>query len=170
MEITGSLLGEAGRAVVVRGFVTELAWYEPGTEPSFGVIFTRKNCVYHLAARSEHEAKGIARNLTHTSGVITPGQEPWLVLPIIKDQRWANDPTREDSLYCWNVEAATHKRFKPLGLPDTVPVWTIAYRTLPDHQIMEIAQGVGIVRYVFEHHGTVASAEMVLKSIEFPGR
>ena len=40
-----------------------------------------------------------------------------------------------------------------------LPTWQIVYRSLPDHQIMEIAEGLGIVRYVYEHHGTVASVD-----------
>jgi hypothetical protein len=38
------------------------------------------------------------------------------------------------------------------------------------HQILEIAPGVGITRYVFVHHGTVATADVRLVSINLPKR
>jgi hypothetical protein len=36
--------------------------------------------------------------------------------------------------------------------------FSIAYRSLPDHQTLVFVRGLGIVEYTYDHHGTVASA------------
>ena len=44
----------------------------------------------------------------------------------------------------------------------------LSFRTRPDHTIIEFVPGIGITRYVYVHHGTVAEADV--KLIEYyPG-
>jgi hypothetical protein len=63
---------------------------------------------------------------------------------------------RDDTFYAWYVE----------GLKDSV--FTITYRTLPDHQILGFRPNTGIVSYTYGHHGTVATAEAKLTSFKAP--
>jgi hypothetical protein len=54
---------------------------------------------------------------------------------------------------------------KGLSSADYFSVWTVAYRTCPDHQVIDIAPGVGIIRLECDHHGTVACEDVRL--VEF---
>jgi hypothetical protein len=75
--------------------------------------------------------------------------------PLVVDKLYgrARD-ARDDTFYAWYVEGVTP------GSPDSV--FTITYRTPPDHQIIEFGRSVGIVRYTYVHHGTVAMADAKL--------
>ena len=42
------------------------------------------------------------------------------------------------------------------------------YRTNPDHIIVDFVPRLGVVRYIYEHHGTVSSVDVKLKEIHFP--
>jgi hypothetical protein len=85
-------------------------------------------------------------------------------------KRWdniADDPNRADGWYCWHVEARKRRSIEIKGVPRTKAdvVFTVAFRTNPSHELVEIVPGIGILRFEFEHHGTVASSDVRL--IEF---
>jgi len=46
-----------------------------------------------------------------------------------------------------------------LRLDLTDSLYTLVYRTNPDHTILGFVPGVGIVRYAYSHHGTTAEAD-----------
>jgi hypothetical protein len=153
MEVIEIFTNRAGLAAIVRGFPFDLAWYEPGVEPGLTIIFTKNSEVYRLPASSQNEARSLAKNLSDGTTIIASTEELWLSLPLLEGKRWAHDPSRDDLLYCWYVsEEKTNNRSG----------WTINYRTLPDHQIFEIAHEIGITKYVYVHHGTPASVEAKL--------
>src|SRR5262249_27028574 len=89
----------------------------------------------------------------------------FLALPLAKGKEWAGDTDRPDHWYRWYVEAESRKRLRVNGSPATRPLtWRIAFRTCPEHEIMEIAGGLGITRFVYEHHGTIQSVDVRLVS------
>jgi hypothetical protein len=99
-----------------------------------------------------------------------PDANEFLVLPLAKGKEWAGDTERADHWYRWYVESESQERLRIKGssLESPTRTWRIAYRTLPDHQIMEIAEGLGITQFVYQHHGTVQSVDVRLVSIEQP--
>jgi hypothetical protein len=98
------------------------------------------------------------------------GSQEFLVLPLAKGKEWAGDDERPDHWYRWYVEAESRKRLRVKGSPDKGPTltWRIAFRTCPEQEIMEVAEGLGITRFLYEHHGTVQSADVRLISIATP--
>jgi len=88
-----------------------------------------------------------------------------LDLPLAKGKGWGSDGVRDDHWYCWYVEKAALTTVKGdriqagtgQGVDDRLP-------HNPAHELMDLAAGLGITRYVYEHHGTVASADVRLIS------
>jgi hypothetical protein len=153
---------------IIRGFVTDLAWYEPTTKPQFTLLAKIENRIYRFQSENESAARAQARNILEHG--VNADAEPWLDLPLAKGKRWAFDPSRADNFYCWYVE---DESTQTLRVPGTDPqpnarTWTVLYRSNPDHQTFTIANGLGIIAYEFAHHGTAASAKVTLTAIHFP--
>ena len=163
-EVVESVVGTNGLAGVVRGFPDELAWYEPGQSPSYCVFLHSGNKVYRLQADGENHAKTLAQQVSGNPEAIFENAEEFLELPLVVGRKWGQDPVREDSWYCWCVERLRAKAELTKGVDPVHPlkVFRLAYRTCPSHQILDIAPGLGVVHYLFDHHGTVASANMRL--------
>jgi hypothetical protein len=99
-----------------------------------------------------HEAEEMASHPFEKNGA-----EQILKFPVHVGDCVGGDAERTDRSYCWSVEREiTEKRGRG---------WEIINRTRPDHVILRFVPGVGITRYVFEHHGTVASADARLVAI-----
>ena len=154
------------QASVVRGLPDELACYEPNRMPGFAVLVNLSNRLYRVPANSEQEAKKLAHRLANAPSKPLLSSEEWLVFPLAKGKRWGGDNLREDNNCCWYVQGWQAKHLRVEGYPAKQPadVWTLTYRTNPDHQIVDIVAGLGITRYVYAHHGTVASADVRLVS------
>lgn len=167
-EVVEVFHGDEVAAAVVRGFPDELAWYEPGQQPGYSVLLGVGGRLYHVEANSEEEANASARSLASGKQVLPTLDELLLDLPLAVGKRWGGDTGREDGWYYWNVEDLQERRLNVGDIPGSgaVEVFTLAYRTCPDHQVIEYSPGIGILRYVYAHHGTVASANVSLVAFE----
>ena len=70
--------------------------------------------------------------------------------------------------YCWLVEGEREfspKRFPAAGKLVNPRDFTLAYRTSPDHKIIDFVPGLGIVGFQYVHHGTLSETDLGL--IEF---
>ena len=124
------------------------------------------NHLYKIGVKNEQDGKRLARRLTDGTQKLPPTAQEWLVFPLAKGKRWGGDVEREDYNYCWYVEKGKPMSLRIQGYPAKPPahVWSLTYRTSPDHQILEFVEGLGITHYVYAHHGTVASADVRLVS------
>jgi len=169
-EILAVEEGPAGRAAVVRGFPDELAWWQAGQQPRVGILFESKERLFRLWSVSEEAARLAAAALARGTEAVPAGQEPLLELPLTPGRSWGGDARRDDGLYRWTVERKDLRLIDVPGLePETREVATVSYRSLPDHQVLEVVQGVGLVRYVYEHHGAPATVDVRLVGCEMPG-
>lgn len=166
MEVVDVAEGERARAAVVRGFLKDLAWYEPGNERQFTVVAQEENRIYQIACEDEAGARLMAKRIAADG--VAPETEVWLDLPLAQDKRWAFDRERADLWYCWRVEEEGLEAFAVKGAagPEKRRTWKVVYRSAPDHQIYTIADGIGLVGYEFGHHGTVAGAKVTLKGMK----
>ena len=117
--------------------------------------------MFTVSAPESAQADSIARALLRAPG--HPSGGLLLVAPLRVGGRWrqeVDDP--EPSTYHWEVEA---ERFRKL-LGRRRRVFSIVYRTLPDRTTVEVAPGLGIVDYSYEHHGTVAAVHVHLVKFE----
>ncbi|MHC1762940.1 MAG: hypothetical protein AB9869_01355 [Verrucomicrobiia bacterium] len=169
MEVLDLVTNQSARAAVVRGLPDELTGYEAGFQPGYSVLLCVSNRVYRFGEGTEQDARSRARELLRSSPVVTECNE-FLVLPLGKGKEWAGDTERSDHWYRWYVEAEGRKRVRVKGSPIKRPTstWRLAFRTCPEHEIMEITEGLGITRFVYEHHGTVQSVDVRLVSFKRP--
>ena len=147
-------------AAIVRGWPSDLAWWEPGRAPGRSAVYCVGGRVYLLRAAADSGAAFL-------TGLLDDTQRPdsadlILELPLHTGALFGRDPAkRRDTLYAWYVEGAEPVppavlRLRP-GITDSL--YSIAYRTLPDHTIMGFVPGIGIVHYAYSHHGTPASVD-----------
>jgi len=159
------------RAALVRGWPDELVGYEPGQRPGLTLVAMYENRVFTRGVPSQDEAREVVAKLgREPERALLADSDLFLDLPLAKSKRWGGDPGRTDTLYCWFVEDVRRGPLQVRGCPPaaTYTTYTVAHRSLPDHQIVQIAPGLGIVRYEYEHHGTVACANVRLVEFRAP--
>ena len=93
-----------------------------------------------------------------------------LSLPLVRGKRFceASEMTRPDGFYCWRVEEQRKEKLNGVkGMSNEAErtIYTIAFRTLPDHVFVNFVPGIGITSYEYAHHGTVEETD--LKLVEF---
>jgi hypothetical protein len=79
---------------------------------------------------------------------------------------------RTDGFYCWRLMG--WRFFQMPAENSASPAnhtkrYIVGYYTNPDHMIVDYVYGVGVVRYVYVHHGTVCQAYVRLVSIKDGG-
>jgi hypothetical protein len=89
--------------------------------------------------------------------------------PLKKGAKFCDEEgkNRDDRMYCWFVSGAEKRRLEKInGMPaEELEVYELRYTSNPDDTTMELVPGVGIIRYRYHHHGTVADTELQL--VEF---
>jgi hypothetical protein len=173
MEVIDSMKSTNARAVVVRGFPYELPWYEPGQVPGFCVLLNFSNRVYQFKAPDEKQARSILQDVINEPDKFSAQAQDFnelFALPLAKDKRWDGNTKREDGYYCWRIEGVRREILHIEGVASnqTATVYALAYRSLPDHQLVDVVSGLGITRYIYVHHGTVATVDVHLVSFKHP--
>jgi len=113
--------------------------------------------------------KKIDEVITKWDDIIGAHMVKW---PMRKGEEWGhvNDLKRTDHGYCYYVSDVKNKDLSYIkGINKGMhKVYTIRYKTMADHEETDFAEGIGIIRYEFVHHGTVD--EEYLKLVEVKGR
>jgi hypothetical protein len=150
----------AGRLLLVRGFVSELAWSVPTTRPRLSVLACLNGRLLRLAFIADSAAR---YRFDHWTDASADRGELLLQQPLVDGGVFGQDPPRQDDMYGWAVERLKTAPKVPSGCGQPGPeAYRLTMRTLPDHQIMEWRAGVGITAYTYVHHGTPAAAEVRL--------
>ncbi len=154
----------------MKGAPWDLAWYEEGQVPSkYSIIKVGTNRFY----KADENA---AIRLLNPDDVLIDLVRPTdllLEIPLVTGERFCDDLsiTRPDGMYCWKVGKITQPDLKNVkGINTSVPLdeYPISQATGPDFSEFTFVPGVGITRYTYMHHGTVAECD--IKLIEFhPG-
>jgi hypothetical protein len=147
-------------AALVSGWPTDLAWWTPGRLPSTSVLYCTGGRIYLFHPQPGTEPQFIDALL---NGQQTPALENLILsLPLHTGGLYARDPAeRQDAFYAWYVETAelapdSLRRLQP-GKADSL--YSIVYRTAPDYTLIGFLPGLGVVHYVYNHHGTTAESE-----------
>jgi hypothetical protein len=153
-------------AATVRGWPTDLAWWEPDKAPTLSVVYCAGARVYHLDVTTG-DAATLAADLL--AGRKQPDLDDLILeLPLHTGQLFGRDSTeRDDSFYAWYVERADTvpaliRRLKP-DVDDSL--YWLVYRTYPDFSGVGFVPGVGVAHYVYHHNGTPADADARLTGI-----
>jgi hypothetical protein len=155
VEVTRQLRGDGFEVAALRGFPSDLAWYEPGKQPGEYALIILDGSAYYLTEGADAVSAALAGK---------PAVDDYDLLfrwPLHRGDSFGEPESvaRRDGMYCWVVEEAS--RSPRSGIER----YRLSQRTLPDHEAIDFVPGVGVVAYEYAHHGTVASTS--LKLVEF---
>jgi hypothetical protein len=143
----------------VQGWPSELAWWAPGQLPATSLIVCLSGRVYHVTPDTA-SLRPLADSLLR--GRSRPSRDDVILqFPLRPGTLFGRDPAaRPDAMYAWDIEqaSAVPAAFARWAHGPGDSLYTLVYRTLPDHQIVAFIPYVGVVDYVYSHHGTVANA------------
>jgi hypothetical protein len=152
-------------AAIIKGFPDDLAWYQEGKPPGEGIIVQVSNKSYVLKeTRAEQARKRLLDGQDALIGLVDD-DELVLDLPLHPGKRFGpvEQLTRPDTFYSWFVESAQAWVGGVRGVPEQPrTAYRLALRSLPDHTFIDVVPGIGIVRYVYGHHGTLSEADVRL--------
>lgn len=150
----------AGRVLLVRGFVSELAWSVPTTRPRLSLLTCLNGRLLRVAFIADSAAH---YRFDHWTDADADRGELLLEQPLVEGRVFGQDPPRQDDLYGWAVERLKTPPAVAPGCGRPGPDgYRLTMRTMPDHEVMEWRAGVGITAYTYGHHGTPAAAEVRL--------
>jgi hypothetical protein len=161
------------RVALVTGFPNDVAWYEEGMTPQYSLLAEDNKCVYWNGYKDEDQAMEVVKAIEADPESNMGKLNCIIEFPLTKGKKYdALDSARPDTWYAWYVEAVDRVKLKVKGHKRQRPEarfrlayrtrFRLAYRTNPDHIIMEFVPGLGITRYLYEHHGTVAFEDLHL--------
>ncbi|MCB0194207.1 MAG: hypothetical protein KDJ65_19810 [Anaerolineae bacterium] len=169
MEVIDTIERLHVKGYLLRGMPLDLAWYEPGKEPGTHVI-VQVGTKYYYGDQTTWQ------RLQDQDDLLMELVTEWglfLDLPLQADKYFGETAqiTRSDFSYFWVIEAEEIVSLEHVAGLDATgerTQYSLAFRTLPDHQLVDFVPGVGITHYVYVHHGTVSEADVRL--VEFqPG-
>jgi hypothetical protein len=155
MEVVDTIHNGPYIAAVIKGFPTDLIWYEGKAERSNCVLLQDNNKIYFCTSDSIDTLISYLRKGTDSLVNLRISGEMLFEFPLTKGKTWGADPDmpqRADSMYAWVVKKSA---------TDTSSA-EIQYMTNPDHSIFQFQPGIGITGYYFQHHGTVMELKMKL--------
>lgn len=170
MEVLDVTSGPEFHAALIQGAPWELAWYDPPrTVRRTHIILVTGGATYLLDC-SHQDTFAILKHSGLTKELREQlAENVWYREPISPDGLYCapDQSDRRDRMYCWAVDEVKRQRITGVSgvAPSEQQVITLAFRTLPDHQFVDFAVGIGILRYRFAHHGTLSEADVRL--VEF---
>lgn len=170
-------------AAILKGHPGDLVNYEEGRDRGDYLIIRvglgkfyklsgerGKEALKRLKDKKYSDRHFFAGDKKYSLGYLGIGAEPFLDLPLQVGKVFGSSEwiTRVDKQYMWLVESAGEIQLTDIrGISSShkMKQYRLAYRTNPDHVIVDFVPGVGITRYIYEHHGTPMDVD--LKLIEY---
>lgn len=141
---------------VLRRFPGDLSAYTPGLKPGRTLWTTTDDGLYVQTLSAEEDLKSAVAEALQGAPA---GDQILRSSPQVGDCL-GDEPGRKDGKYCWSVERKITREGRA--------GWSVVYRTLSDQERIEVVPDLGITGYEYEHHGTVASVKVKLKSFKLP--
>lgn len=175
MEIVEIFRREAVTAARVKGHPQDLVWYEEGGQPGDYLIVQIGSRYYLLEGERAETALARIKDREDVLVDLVQDEELFLQAPLALHQTFG--PTaqlsRTDFSYFWYVEEAEDADLSGIkGFADFVTAdqaaqlrYRLVHRTRPDHTWVDIVPGVGITRFIYGHHGTVAETDVRLVEV-----
>lgn len=160
MEVVDVIERENVTGYLMKGHPADLTWYEPDRLPSDYIIIKVGPKYYHLDDLAAWD-----RLKDQDDVLLDLVAEPqiFLDLPLWEGKFFGETGqfTRPDTFYHWVVESTQTGPLTVKGVlaAKEQTTYTLAYRSAPDHQLIDFVPGVGITRYVYSHHGTVSEVD-----------
>ncbi len=175
MEVTDVIERQDIKAAVVKGFPDDLWWYTENKQPDDYLIVRFFPSRFYLLGQADVKTAldALRDNKNILQGLV---KEPQLFLdfPLIEGKRFGETElvTRTDEFYSWVVRSKRQSRLDGVKGVSNTRIWTIytvSQYTVGSHTEFEFVNGVGIIKYLGHHNGTVSDFDM--KLVEFhPGK
>jgi hypothetical protein len=155
-------------AAVINGFPWDLDWSDGHRQPTDALLLASEDGGYY--ERPLENVKDGVKRLADSSDTLQDLIDPddvFLQLPLAKGKKFCGDTeqiAREDDEYCWvvnSVDRISLLRVKGLE-PKQYQVYEISFRTNTDDTELQFLPGVGLIRYQYHHHGSIADTELNL--------
>jgi hypothetical protein len=165
MKIRDVIESPKHRIAIVTGFPGDLSWYEEGMTPRWSLLVEDDRRIYRGDYETKDEALGAARAIKAGGRKSVGDLECILEFPLKQGKKYGTrNKGRADATYAWSVEGADEVSLRIKGYDNRGPVirYRLASSTNPDRTVMEFVSGLGVTRYIYEHHGTVAFEDVRL--------
>ena len=170
MEIVRVLRRDDAKAAIVKGFPGDLNWSTGSAVLRNSLLIRTNDGRFYLidparAAATEQKFRDAHVALRD----FLEDDDLWFQVPLAQGKKFCGEDgaRRDDGMYCWVVDAPAQVSLDGIkGLSaKSATAFSLTFRTNPDDSEMQLVPGVGILRYEYHHHGTVADTE--LKLVEF---
>jgi hypothetical protein len=160
--------GSPDKAFLLHGFPTELADYDSGTQPQDRILLLLGTDYYEIIDK----ATDTFQKIKAASGIFEQEfddidkAELFLSTPLALGKCYGGSPGNYlQRRYCWVVASVTPFDLSQVkGAPQLKnPLcYAITCDTSPDHSEMDIVPGLGIVKFIYSHHGTTMETNVHL--------
>lgn len=170
MEVLKTVEFGDTRVALVKGMPHDLSWYKEGKQRGDYLIWSEAGTKYYVCSDKAVALFERIKNSQALPDDLKSEGELFLDFPLTKGKGFGAEAEAlsHPGRYCWGVEAevaldASAIKGAPAGR--TFRVSTLAYRTSPDHTIVDFVPGLGIVGSHYGHHGTIATTDLTLVEI-----
>jgi hypothetical protein len=156
-------------AAVISGFPSDLNWSDGHPEPSDSLLVESGSKFYFISGERTREALKRLEQPSDGLDDFFNDDDLILVWPLSQGQKYCDTDgmARPDHFYCWIV--SSFRRNWSSGIVGVEhgdhDEFVLEYWTNPDNVQFAFVPGVGITKYAYHHHGTVADTELQL--VEF---
>lgn len=176
MEVVDNFAYKSMNVAILKGHPKDLAWYDENkNRGDYIIIYGLVNGLERFIIFDDDQSKEILKKISNGEelNLNDPQYSDYnlfLELPLKVGETFTNSRAnvRPDYFYCWFVESKDQVQFKNvkgLSSSNKLTRYRLVYRSNPDETIVEYIYRIGITRYVYKHHGTIA--ETNLKLIEY---
>jgi len=155
---------------LVRGWIQDLAWYSPGQRQQLTLLLEIRGALYQLGVGDSAAAIDTLIDAVRDASAAARRSQLVIDSALVVGRLYGQEADRgdrNDDMYAWLVESKGRLSNRPgwLSLATEPTQWQLVYRTLPDDQLLDFVPGVGITRFVYTHHGTVATTDVHLSTV-----
>jgi len=168
ITVVASVRRGAQTISLVTGWFDELAWYDPETKPGAHLLVHERGAGLYVLGKREN-ATGIWERVTRDPRETVHERELMagnlLLVPDLEEgRRWEY----RDGLERWveNVNTKSLRGISGWRGAKSDRVFEIMYGGNTDHELFEFVPNLGITRFTWAHHGTVAECDLRLFAIE----
>lgn len=160
-EITDVLRKDGVTAATLLGHPLDLAFYAEGREPGRYVLVKDAAGRYYLLSHTAAEA--FVNAMTQGESLRTPAEEDMIFDGAHPMSAALASPT-DDGYNRWVADGARGFNLKGIkglqGGPSSA--WRMSHRTNSSHMMASYVPGVGLVAFLFGHHGTLSRVDVRL--------
>ncbi len=160
MEVTDVIGREFITAAVLKGHPQDVAWYEDGAKRGDYLILAVGDDLYYFVEGAR--VNEVLYRLKDEDDILTDlvhDDELFFRVPVTdSEEPAAGHPAGRGTVPDENETSGSDGE---LG----AGAYRVTFETLPDHTRIDLVPGVGITRFVYQHHGLVSEAD--LKLVEY---